>query len=64
MSEEKVPAVEYESVSTVANAIQLGVNIINSVAGNDMAMGVGGEQMPPKTLARILAAKINSYIKE
>lgn len=64
MDEDKVPAVEYEGISTAANAIQLGVNIIHGVAGNDMADGIGGENMSPKTISRILAAKLNSYIKE
>lgn len=60
---EQVTAVDYQTLSTTSNAIQLAVNITRNVEGNAVADGINGEPLDGPTLARIFAAKLNNYIK-
>lgn len=58
---------EYQNTLILANAVQLGVDAIREIAGNDIATGIGsGEEKTPETteaqLNHTLAAKINSHL--
>lgn len=54
---------EYESTLTVANAVQLSVNVTREISGNDVADTIGGEPINTALLSSIYAAKIAGYIK-
>jgi hypothetical protein len=59
----QVDAETYEGVLTVANAIQLSVNVTSKIAGNDVADTVDGETLNTTLLTNIYAAKVAGYIK-
>lgn len=59
---ESAKARQYETTLVLANAVQLSTNVIRSIAGNDIADGVGGEPMTRTELADTLAAKIGGYL--
>lgn len=55
-------AIELANANVLANAVALGCKVITQVAGDDIADGVGGEELNSDELRSTLVAKINSYI--
>lgn len=50
-------------VIVLSNAVSASTAVIQKIAGNDIADGVGGESLSTDELNNMLAAKIGSYVK-
>lgn len=53
---------EYETLAVVANAVQLGTDVIHAVAGNEIANSIDGEPLEMGEISDTLAAKLNGYL--
>lgn len=53
---------DYETHLLLANAVQLGADVIDEIAGDDIAEGPGGEKLSKPEIVDLLSAKVNSYL--
>lgn len=55
---------KYGTITTLANAVQLGTNVIKDISGNEIANGFDGEEISDRELANIFSAKVLGYLNK
>lgn len=55
---------KYGTIATLANAVQLGTNVIKEISGNEIANGFDGEEITDRELANIFSAKVLGYLNK
>ncbi len=56
-------ATTFDNLSVLANAIDIGVEIVNNVSGNLVSNRLEGVAVNDRTIAAILAADLNNIIE-